>query len=782
MKKGSSSLVEESEIQYFPDAGTHNFTDADVKGAEEIQYLPDIKEKVSSDIENISSGESVELDDDVMELPKVVRDIVPLEDDTTIPILTFRYFVLSVIFVAPGAFISVMNSYRTTSAAYSIFFVQLASHWVGKWMARVLPDKKVGFGRFKFSLNPGPWSIKETAMITITASSGATGSQATSVLSLAEVFYGEKVNPAIAIFFMWAIVFVGYSYAAIARNFLLYDPQFVWPQALMQTTLFQTQAKSDADSLLSKKQMRVFFTALLGMCAWEFLPEFVFPMVSSLAFLCWVAPRNKTANFIGSGLGGMGFLNLTLDWSNITSSIMLYPYWVQIVQFIAFVIGAWVLLPAAKWGNLSSFKTGLMSNRLFTSEGKPYPSSTLLTADLRFNETAYNEHGPVHLGTQRLWNIFFDYASYVSGVVWVVVFGHSSLKKSVTNFIRNFKERRANKDKTKNININQQYTDRLNKLQSHYKEVPLYWYVALFLASFVTLITIFGTGHMFMPWWCLIVGLAFGATIVTPLAWLYALSNFQLAIGTFNELIFGYMIQDMKTRHPAGALSYGAVAGDAWYRAQYILQDQKIGHYMHLAPRAVFFSQIFGELIGIPINYGAMRWVLNTKSDYISGAKTDPLHQWTGQSLVSYQSNAVQYVILGPRRLFHNYPQLPYGFLLGLGCPLILYVLDRYFKKSPLKFRLWNTTVFFSTLSAFYGNVSTGPLSQIIGGTITMFWAFRYKHDLWKKYNYLLAAAFDTGFNLAILLIFLFFSAGKQVSMPNWWGNNEKSVERCFAQ
>lgn len=61
-------------------------------------------------------------------------------------------------------------------------------------------------------------------------------------------------------------------------------------------------------------------------------------------------------------------------------------------------------------------------------------------------------------------------------------------------------------------------------------------------------------------------------------------------------------------KHPAGASTYGAVAGDAWYRAQYMLQDQKIGHYMHIPPRLVFMSQVFGELIGVPINYAVMRW------------------------------------------------------------------------------------------------------------------------------------------------------------------------------
>jgi hypothetical protein len=48
--------------------------------------------------------------------------------------------------------------------------------------------------------------------------------------------------------------------------------------------------------------MLVFFLALIGVTLWQFLPEFVFPFLSSLSFICWVAPNNPTANFIGGGL------------------------------------------------------------------------------------------------------------------------------------------------------------------------------------------------------------------------------------------------------------------------------------------------------------------------------------------------------------------------------------------------------------------------------------------------------------------------------------------------
>lgn len=114
--------------------------------------------------------------------------------------------------------------------------------------------------------------------------------------------------------------------------------------------------------------MIVFFSVFGGITLWQFLPEYVFPMMGSLAFLCWVAPRNATANFIGGGFGGMGFLNLSLDWSNISNNgnLFLIPFWTQVIMFCAFVVNCWVLIPSAKWGNLAEYKHGLMSTKVLT--------------------------------------------------------------------------------------------------------------------------------------------------------------------------------------------------------------------------------------------------------------------------------------------------------------------------------------------------------------------------------------------------------------------------------
>lgn len=65
-------------------------------------------------------------------------------------------------------------------------------------------------------------------------------------------------------------------------------------------------------------------------------------------------------------------------------------------------------------------------------------------------------------------------------------------------------------------------------------------------------------------------------------------------------------------------------------------------------------------------------------------------------------------------------------------------------------------------------------------GAVANFYVKRNKYEFWKKYAYLAGAAADTGYNLNMLFLFIAFSSVKTTAMPNWWGNNADSVERCF--
>ncbi|KAF1817669.1 OPT oligopeptide transporter [Eremomyces bilateralis CBS 781.70] len=706
-------------------------------------------------------------------IPFEIRETVSLEDDPSLSTITFRYFVLSILFVIPGAIISQMSMFRTTSAPYSTLFVQIACHYAGTWLANVLPAWRVRipFTKYGFSLNPGPWSIKEHVLVTVTAASGATSSMMGIPIALASLLYGETIHPAIAIAFMFANVFLGYSLAALARNFVLYDPKYPWQSARMQVQLFEAFRHDTEDKQLSSKKRRVFFICLAGMLSWQVFPEYAAPMLSSLAFFCWVFPRQPDVQFMASGLGGAGYGNISLNWANVAShwcNPMIVPFTTTMLIVAGYALQCWVFLPLMRGGAIGNGNAPLMSNGVFLANGTRYPAKELIGSNGTFNSTAYKEYGPVYMGAHFVSTIFFDYAAYVSGIVWMVFFGFKDIRRSFISF-------------------HQPYTDRLNLLMRSYKEVPWWWYILLFLGSVSTILSILGSDQFFAPWWAFLVALFSAVVVIVPFSWLYALTSYQISTGTFNELVYGCLINHgdgnhaQKHRHPVGASVYGALAGTSWYRAQFMLQDLKIGHFMHIPPRATFFSQIFGELLGIPINYAVILWMLRTKGEYLSGVKVDPLRQWSAQKINSYNSLAVQYVLIGPRRMFEEkiYKYLPYGFLLGAILPIAVFLLHKTFKKA--RFELFNTTILLSSMGWFCGNVSTGYLSRLAVGFYSMFWTKRRCPVKWERYNNLVAAAFDAGFSINQLLLFLFFSAGKKIAMPNWFMNNKDSVERCFA-
>ncbi|KAJ6572780.1 OPT oligopeptide transporter [Mycena vulgaris] len=735
--------------------------------------------------ENVVDGEAqYDWDsEEFRDIPELVRSIVSFEDDPSLPVTTFRSVTLSVLFIVLGSIVSQIGFFRTTTASFSVFFVILVSDPMGRFMARTLPDYTVPLGRFSFSLNPGPWSTKEHALVGIAANAGTQGQWATYLPTNAKLYYGIDYHPAVALFFGWGSALIGFSFAAMCRQVLIYDPTYIFPLSLQQVTLYRSMEQNGSEgSTRAKRQMKAFWLIFIATFLWQFMPEYVFPFTASLAPLCWFAARNHTANFLGSGIGGVGLLNITLDWSNITSSVITFPYSVQLIVFAAFVITTWLLIPIGYFGNLWGSPTyNIMSNGLFTKNGSSYPFSSLLSV---VDGQQYDEVGLAYAGAQYMWGIFFWYASYISAFVWFGLFVGPKL-------LHIYRARRARKSA---------HVDRLTKLiEANYKDITLYEWIALFMIPFVVLLIVVIKGGIYMPLFTYFIGLLFGGAATLPMASIYALSGFMLKVGLFNELVYGYMIDGVKgsSRHPLGQLAYRIISGNVWYDCYPVLEDQKIGHYLHLPPRQVIGIQIMAAFVGLPVNYGVMRWILETKLDYLTGVLTDPTGQWTAQDFKSYNTAGIQYALVGPTRLFANtvYHPLTYGFVVGAVAPLLIWLAHRKFPRWNLD--KWNTTIFFASSATFRGNISTGPFTSIIIGTVWNFWLFRYRHQFWKMWayvfsyllslsfilmiqpSYISGAALDTGFNANLLFIFVAFGS-TGIGMANWWGNNPTSTERCF--
>lgn len=132
---------------------------------------------------------------------------------------------------------------------------------------------------------------------------------------------------------------------------------------------------------------------------------------------------------------------------------------------------------------------------------------SLISSDVALNEAEYEINGPLYVGTQMLWNMFFDYASYTSAIAWMGIFGYPFVKASIKRWTERSRD-------YKRATVNHQYHDQLNVLMRSYPEVPAGWYLMLFVASSIIFITLSAKGYLFIPIWTLFIAMVTGAIVV----------------------------------------------------------------------------------------------------------------------------------------------------------------------------------------------------------------------------------------------------------------------------
>ena len=101
------------------------------------------------------------------------------KDDMMAPCITFRSCFLGLLFTFILAFVNQFFTFRTIPIFLSMIVVQLVSYPFGRAMASILPRREfVLFNeRWRFSFNPGPFSIKEHCIISIMANTASVSIQ-----------------------------------------------------------------------------------------------------------------------------------------------------------------------------------------------------------------------------------------------------------------------------------------------------------------------------------------------------------------------------------------------------------------------------------------------------------------------------------------------------------------------------------------------------------------------------------------------------------------------------
>jgi hypothetical protein len=102
----------------------------------------------------------------------MVDSVVSTTDDPSLPSFSFRVLLLGTLWNVLLATANSIFMFRTNPFGVPSTVATLLSYPMAIFLAKILPTNVFSFGGYKFSLNPGPFSVKEHVLIYIIASSG----------------------------------------------------------------------------------------------------------------------------------------------------------------------------------------------------------------------------------------------------------------------------------------------------------------------------------------------------------------------------------------------------------------------------------------------------------------------------------------------------------------------------------------------------------------------------------------------------------------------------------
>ncbi|KAK4489972.1 hypothetical protein RD792_000626 [Penstemon davidsonii] len=694
-----------------------------------------------------------------------VRLTVPISDDPNLPVWTFRMWFLGILSCMLLSFLNTFFSYRTEPLIISMISVQIATLPVGRFMATALPKTKFrlpGFGSREFSLNPGPFNMKEHVLISIFANAGGAfgngSAYAVGIVDIIKAFYKRKISFLASWILVITTQVLGYGWAGILRKYVVQPAEMWWPGSLVQVSLFRALHEKD-NSRNSKA--RFFLIALTCSFTWYIFPGYLIPTLSNLSILCLAFPKSVTAQQIGSGMGGLGIGSFTFDWSVVASylgSPLVTPFFAIFNISVGYFAMVYILIPVAYWGlNLYGAKTfPLFSSHLFNGHGNVYDVSSIVNDKFEIDLPAYERHGRIHLSIFFVLSYALNFATVVATLTHVALFNGKEILA---------RYRASHRGKQ----------DIHTRLMKKYKDIPNWWFHLLLLFSLLLSLAlcIFMKNEVQLPWWGLILsaGLAFIFTL--PISIITATTNQTPGLNVITEYVMGIIYPG----RPIANVCFKTYGYMSMSQAISFLNDFKLGHYMKIPPRSMFVVQFIGTIIAGTINIGVAWYLLTSIENICQDQLLPPSSPWTCPGDRVFYDASVLWGLVGPKRIFGSlgkYSALNWCFLGGAVAPILVWILHKMFP-SKKWIKLINFPVLLGATAAMPPATTLNFNSWILVGTVFNYFVFKYRKNWWQRYNYVLSAALDAG--LAFMGVVLYFSLGIENIGLNWWGSNGEHCE-----
>ncbi|GAA5902112.1 hypothetical protein JCM8208_002479 [Rhodotorula glutinis] len=687
-------------------------------------------------------------------------------DDPDMLVSTFRSWTLLTFFVLVFSGVNAFFSLRYPSLTIGYVVALVLAHPLGKAWAALVPDWRIGVGRASFRLNPGPWTIKEHALVALAVN--LTSSSAYALGSLvtltSEQFWDRKADfgPGFGILYIFTTQCLGFGLAGLARRWIVWPAAMVWPATLPSTVLLRAfherEDRSPANGwTLSRYRFFAYFTA--ASFIWFWFPDYLFTALSSFAFITWIWPNSQKVNAIFGMNSGLGLLPISFDWTQITyaGQPLTTPFYVSANCFAAIVLFYLLAGPLIYYKNVwNSGYLPVLSSSTFDNTGAKYNISRVLSGG-RLDLDAYQAYSPMYISMAYSISYGLNFAAVTAIVVHTFLYS----RKEIWSRLKGLGSEDVHK-----------------RLMRSYREVPDWWYGVLtvfVLGLGIFTIRYWDTG---LPIWSFVfITFGMGVVLIVPEGILEGTTNQRVFLNILTELIAGYLHkgQAIPNLMASTALGRPRVKMYGYNSVKHGLDfamDLKLAQYMKLAPRVVFAVQLYSSVLSCLTQTGTLYWMMGHIKDLCS--PTNPDRFTCNGTRVVYNASVI-WGTIGPQRMFERgqtYSALLHFFWIGPVAVVVCYIAYRRWPNSWLRFV--NLPIFFNSA----GNIPPANTTQYSLWFITAF-IFNYlirrrAFAWWKRYTYLLSAALDTGTALATIVIFfaLSYSGIKLV----WWGNTVNST------
>ncbi|ETW75392.1 oligopeptide transporter [Heterobasidion irregulare TC 32-1] len=253
-----------------------------------------------------------------------------------------------------------------------------------------------------------------------------------------------------------------------------------------------------------------------------------------------------------------------------------------------------------------------------------------------------------------------------------------------------------------------------------------------------------------------------------PPGMIQAITNRQVGLNVLSELIVGFMLPGKPVAMMMCTWAYITMS-----QAMVFTADFKLGHYMKVPPRPMFWAQIIATIIAGTTQLGVQTWMFTHIPGLCNPNQKD--HFVCANTQV-FGTASIVWGVVGPSLQFAKgqlYYALTFFFLIGAVLPIILWWLTRRYPHSWLNY--------INLMFAGLGTLPPANASNFVPWAILGFifqYVIRRRHfPFWAKYNYVLSAALDAGTTVGVLLVYFCLQYPLQGgigrdNVQKWWGNS----------